>query len=85
MASLWKRIDRYFCQFLWNGKRKNVPLGEVSEDDARDTAATVGSLIDRIKRDEVAVPAASRSACRGGRTVEWVAQGVFVPGRVAFT
>lgn len=53
MASLWKKGEHFYCQFLWHGKRRNFPLGPVPEDEAEDTARTVGDLLARVKRGQV--------------------------------
>jgi integrase len=57
MASIWTKGGHSYCQFLWHGKRRNFPLGEVGKDEAEDTATTVGDLLDRVKRGQVVVPA----------------------------
>jgi integrase len=55
MASLWRKGEHFYCQFLWHGKRRNFPLGSVPEDEAEDTARTVGDLLARVKRGQVQV------------------------------
>ncbi len=55
MASVWKKGGHFYCQFLWHGRRRNFPLGEVTRDEAERTAGTVGDLLDRVKRGLVNV------------------------------
>ncbi|MFO0842377.1 MAG: tyrosine-type recombinase/integrase [Gemmataceae bacterium] len=55
MASVWKKGEHFYCQFLWHGRRRNFPLGEVTREDAERTAEVVGGVLDRVKRGEIRV------------------------------
>ena len=55
MASIWKKGEHLYCQFLWHGRRRNFPLGSVSDDEAEDAARVVGDLLSRVKRGEIQV------------------------------
>lgn len=52
MASLQKKGDGWYCQFLYHGKRHTFTVGKVSEDEAKAKAAQAM----RVKQQLVTVP-----------------------------
>lgn len=56
MASLQQKGDRFYCQFLYHGKRHTFTVGRVSRDEAETKAAQVDYLLMRIKQRLVTVP-----------------------------
>ena len=56
MASLQRKGDGWYCQFLSRGKRHTFAVGRVPEDEARAKAAQVDYLLMRLKQGLIALP-----------------------------
>jgi integrase len=56
MASLQKKGLAYYCQFLYQGRRRTVTVGKVSENAALAFAERVEELLDLIARRLITVP-----------------------------
>src|SRR4051794_20123163 len=57
MASLQRKGNGWYCQFLHRGKRHTFAVGAVSEEDAAAKAARVDELLGLLKRQLVSIPA----------------------------
>jgi integrase len=57
MAALQERNGSYRLIFWFNGKQHTFTIGRVPEDEAQDTAATVGRLTRAVEEKRVKVPA----------------------------
>jgi integrase len=57
MAALQERNGSFRLLFWFHNKQHTFTIGKVSEDEATDTAATVGRLLERIDRQEIRIPA----------------------------
>jgi integrase len=56
MASIQKKGDAWYCQFLYRRQRHTFAVGEVDEGEARAVAAKVGYLLMRLKQNLLDVP-----------------------------
>src|SRR5579862_4846708 len=56
MASLQKKGPAYYCQFLYQGRRRTVTVGQVSENASLAFVERVEELLDLIARRLIAVP-----------------------------
>ena len=56
MASIQKKGDHYYCQFVHGGRRHTFALGPVSETEAEAKAAQVDYLLLRLKRRLTTLP-----------------------------
>jgi integrase len=56
MASVQKKGDAYYCQFLFQGRRRTVTVGKVSADSAAAFAARTEELLGLIARGRVVLP-----------------------------
>lgn len=56
MASLQKKGDAWYCQFIYHGKRHTFTLGKVSDDEAHTKAGQVDYLLMRLGQDLLKVP-----------------------------
>jgi integrase len=56
MASIQKKGDSWYCQFMYRSQRRTMTIGEVDEGEARATAAKVAYLLMRIKQNLLDVP-----------------------------
>lgn len=56
MASLQKKGDSWYCQFLYHGKRHTFSLGKVPDDEAAAKASQVDYLLMRIRQRLVSLP-----------------------------
>jgi integrase len=57
MASLQKKGDSWYCQFMHRGHRHTFTIGKVDETEANNTAARVDYLLMRIKQHLIELPA----------------------------
>jgi len=57
MASLQQKGQRWYCQFLYQGKRHTFAVGDVSQTEAETKSAQVDYLLLRLKQRLVTVPA----------------------------
>ncbi|HLN30711.1 MAG TPA: site-specific integrase [Gemmataceae bacterium] len=57
MASLQKKGESWYCQFMYHGRRHTFTIGRVGDDEAKNTAAKCDYLLMRIKQDLLEVPA----------------------------
>jgi integrase len=57
MASIQKKGDAWYCQFLYRRQRHTFAVGEVDEAEARAVAAKVGYLLMRLKQNLLDIPA----------------------------
>jgi integrase len=57
MASLQKKGDAFYCQFVFHGRRRTVTVGKVSSDAAEAFAARTEELLSLLARGRVTVPA----------------------------
>jgi integrase len=57
MASLQKKGDSWYCQFMHRGQRHTFTIGKVDETEANNTAARVDYLLMRIKQHLIELPA----------------------------
>jgi hypothetical protein len=64
MASLQKKNDTYYCQFLYHRKRHTFTVGRVSEAEAQAKARQVEYLLMRLKQRLVRLP----SPCKASTT-----------------
>lgn len=56
MASLQKKGDAFYCQFMYLGQRHTVTVGKVSDDEAEAFAGSVDLILLRIKQKLIALP-----------------------------
>jgi integrase len=56
MASLQKKGNGWFCQFLHHGKRHTVSIGRVDETEARAKSDQINYLLMRLKQGLLAMP-----------------------------
>ncbi|QVL30780.1 site-specific integrase [Telmatocola sphagniphila] len=56
MASLQKKNQSYYCQFLFQGKRYTVTIGQVSDQEANAFVGKIEHLLMRIRQKLLAVP-----------------------------
>jgi hypothetical protein len=56
MASIQKKGNAWYCQFLYRRQRHTFAVGEVAEDEARAVAAKVGYLLMRLKQNLLELP-----------------------------
>ncbi len=56
MASLQQKGDRWYCQFVYQGKRSTFPVGNVSEEEANAKAAQVDYILLRLKQRLIKLP-----------------------------
>src|SRR4051812_16245540 len=56
MASIQKKGESYYCQFLYHGRRHTFALGKVTEAEAEARAQHVGYLLMRLKQRLVLLP-----------------------------
>jgi hypothetical protein len=57
MASLQKKGNGWYCQFLHHGKRHTFAVGAVTEEEAKAKASQVDYLLLRLKQRLIALPA----------------------------
>lgn len=57
MASLQRKADSWYCQFMYQGKRHTYTLGKVEDSEAESTAAKIDYILMRIRQRLLAVPA----------------------------
>ncbi len=57
MASLQKKGDSWYCQFLYQRQRHTLAVGKVKESEAKATAARVDYILMRIRQRLLEVPA----------------------------
>ena len=56
MASLQKKGESWYCQFLYHGKRHTFTIGKVEPDEAESKANQVDYLLMRIRQGLLTVP-----------------------------
>jgi len=56
MASLQKKGESYYCQFMYHGKRHNFTVGAVSDEEADNKARQVDYLLMRLKQRLIVLP-----------------------------
>lgn len=56
MASLQKKGNGWYCQFLHHGKRPTLTIGSVPDEEARAKAAQVDYLLLRLKQRLIELP-----------------------------
>ncbi len=56
MASLQKKGDSYYCQFMYHGRRHTFTVGAVEESEAENKARQVDYLLMRLKQRLVVLP-----------------------------
>ena len=56
MASIQKKGDAYYCQFLYGGKRRTVTVGKVGNQDALAFAARTEELLALLSRGRLSLP-----------------------------
>ncbi|HEY7326450.1 MAG TPA: hypothetical protein VH592_02340 [Gemmataceae bacterium] len=56
MASLQKKGESYYCQFMYHGKRHTCTVGAVSEEEAGNKAKQVDYLLMRLKQRLIVLP-----------------------------
>jgi integrase len=56
MASLQKKADSWYCQFMYRGQRHTFTIGKVDETEARNTAARTDYLLMRLKQHLLILP-----------------------------
>src|SRR5437868_10308747 len=56
MASLQKKGDSYYCQFMYHGRRHTFTVGDVSEEEAGNKARQVDYLLMRLKQRLLVLP-----------------------------
>jgi hypothetical protein len=57
MASIQRKGDGWYCQFLFRGRRDAFAIGKVDEDEARNVSASVGYVLMRLKQGMTQLPA----------------------------
>ena len=56
MASIQRKGDGWYCQFVFRGKRHTFAVGKVREGEAQAVAAKVGYLLMRVRQRLIEVP-----------------------------
>src|SRR5262245_7855378 len=56
MASLQKKGESYYCQFMYKGKRHTFTVGAVKQDEAENKARQVDYLLMRLKQRLILLP-----------------------------
>src|SRR5262249_60653492 len=56
VASIQKKGEAYYCQFLYQGRRRTVTVGKVSEQDALAFGARTEELLGLLARGRLALP-----------------------------
>ena len=56
MASLQKKGDSWYCQFMHRGQRHTFTIGKVDENEAKNTAAKADYLLMRLKQHLLELP-----------------------------
>jgi hypothetical protein len=56
MASLQKKGDSYYCQFMYHGRRHTFTVGAVEESEAENKARQVDYLLMRLKQRLIVLP-----------------------------
>lgn len=56
MASLQQKGERWYCQFVYQGKRSTFAIGNVSQEEAETKASQVDYLLLRLKQRLIAIP-----------------------------
>ena len=56
MASIQKKGDNWYCQFMYQSKRHTITVGKVEEAEAKATAARIDYLLMRIRQRLLEVP-----------------------------
>jgi len=56
MASLQKKGESWYCQFLYHGKRHTFTIGKVEPDEAEAKANQADYLLMRIRQGLLTVP-----------------------------
>lgn len=56
MASLQKKGESYYCQFMYHGKRHTFTVGAVSDEEAGNKARQVDYLLMRLKQRLIVLP-----------------------------
>jgi integrase len=56
MASLQKKGESFYCQFMYHGKRHTFTVGAVSEEEAENKARQVDYLLMRLKQRLIVLP-----------------------------
>src|SRR5579884_886037 len=56
MASLQKKGESYYCQFMYHGKRYTFTVGAVSEEEAGNKSRQVDYLLMRLKQRLIVLP-----------------------------
>ncbi|MHB1426498.1 MAG: tyrosine-type recombinase/integrase [Gemmataceae bacterium] len=56
MASLQKKGESYYCQFMYHGKRHTFTVGAVSDEEAENKARQVDYLLMRLKQRLIVLP-----------------------------
>ncbi len=56
MATVQKKGNGWYCQFLHHGKRYTYTIGQVSEEEARAKTDQVGYLLLRLKQRLIHLP-----------------------------
>src|SRR5579864_1982093 len=56
MASLQKKGDSYYCQFMYHGRRHTFTVGPVEESEAENKARQVDYLLMRLKQRLIVLP-----------------------------
>lgn len=59
MASLQQKGDRWYCQFVYQGKRSTFTIGNVSQEEAETKSAQVDYLLLRLKQRLITIPPGS--------------------------
>lgn len=57
MASLQKKGENWYCQFMYGRQRHTYTIGKVQEDEAQATAARIDYLLMRVRQRLLEVPA----------------------------
>lgn len=56
MASLMQQADRFYCQFVYHGKRQCFALGKVTQDEAEAKVSQVDYVLMRLKQGLLKLP-----------------------------
>lgn len=56
MASLQKKGDSWYCQFMYQRQRHTYTIGKVDETEAQATSARIGYLLMRVRQQLMTVP-----------------------------
>src|ERR1700686_1908314 len=57
MASIQKKGDSWYCQFMYQRQRHTLTVGKVEESEAQATAARIDYILMRIRQRLIDVPA----------------------------